>query len=109
MTRTVADAAAELQAIAGKDAEDPATDTAPATVPDYLTGLTATALQGKRIGVINNTNAQYVAAIAAVQALGATTVHDHRRRARPRRSTSSRRSSGATSTPTSAACPRARR
>ena len=74
MTRTVADAAAELQAIAGKDAEDPATDTAPAAVPDYLTGLTANALAGKRIGVINNTNAQYVAAVAAVQALGATTV-----------------------------------
>ena len=74
MTRTVADAAAELQAIAGKDAEDPATDTAPAAVPNYLAGLTPDALQGKRIGVINNTNAQYVAAIAAVQALGATTV-----------------------------------
>src|SRR6201999_3024235 len=44
------------------------------TVPDYLAGLTTTALQGKRIGVINNTNAQYVAAIAVVQALGATTV-----------------------------------
>ena len=74
MTRTVADAAAELQAIAGKDPEDPATDTAPAAVPDYLAGLDADALAGKRIGVINNTNAQYVAAIAAVQALGATTV-----------------------------------
>ncbi len=29
MTRTVADAAAELQAIAGTDPEDPATDGAP--------------------------------------------------------------------------------
>ncbi len=29
---------------------------------------------GKRIGVINNTNAQYTAAVAAIQALGATTV-----------------------------------
>ena len=47
---------------------------APATVPNYLAGLTATALNGKRIGVINNTNAQYQAAIAAIQALGATTV-----------------------------------
>ena len=74
MTRTVADAAAELQAIAGKDAEDPATANAPATVPNYLAGLSPTALAGKRIGVINNTNAQYVAAIAAIQALGATTV-----------------------------------
>ncbi|MDA0179593.1 amidase family protein [Solirubrobacter phytolaccae] len=74
MTRTVADAAAELGAIAGKDAQDPATDAAPATVPDYLGALKADALAGKRIGVITNTNAQYVAAIAAVQALGATTV-----------------------------------
>ena len=39
MTRTVADAAAELGAIAGKDPEDPATDSAPATVPNYLAGL----------------------------------------------------------------------
>ena len=74
MTRTVADAAAELGAIAGKDPEDPATDSAPATVPNYLAALSTTALAGKRIGVIANTNAQYVAAVAAVQALGATTV-----------------------------------
>src|SRR6478735_2167059 len=73
MTRTVADAAAELHAIAGPDPEDPATDGAP-PVPDYLAGLKPDALAGKRIGVINNTGAQYVAAIAAVQALGATTV-----------------------------------
>ena len=86
MTRTVADAAAELGAIAGKDPEDPATATAPDTVPNYLAGLSPTALQGKRIGVINNTNAQYVAAIAAIQALGATTVRSRRR---PRRSSSS--------------------
>ena len=59
MTRTVADAAAELGAIAGKDPEDPATDSAPATVPDYLAGLKPDALAGKRIGVITNTNAQY--------------------------------------------------
>ena len=74
MTRTVADAAAELGAIAGKDPEDPATVTAPDTVPNYLAGLSPTALAGKRIGVINNNNAQYTAAVAAIQALGATTV-----------------------------------
>ncbi|MBE2320459.1 amidase [Solirubrobacter sp. CPCC 204708] len=74
MTRSVADAAAELGAIAGKDPEDPATEAAPDTVPDYLAALDPQALAGKRIGVINNTNAQYVAAVAAVQALGATTV-----------------------------------
>ena len=74
ITRTVADAAAELQAIAGKDPDDAATNGAPATVPDYLSGLKPDALNGKRIGIISNTNAQYVAAIAAIQALGATTV-----------------------------------
>ena len=81
MTRTVADAAAELGAIAGKDPEDPATDGAPATVPDYVAALSTTALAGKRIGVVSmqttpptQTNAQYLAAVAAVQALGATTV-----------------------------------
>src|SRR4051794_1332247 len=76
ITRTVADAAAELQAIAGKDPDDPATDSAPATVPDYLAGLTTTALQGKRIGILTtgNLSAQYIAAVAAIQALGATTV-----------------------------------
>ena len=73
MTRTVADAAAELQAIAGPDPEDPVTAGAP-TAPDYLSGLKPDALAGKRIGVITSTNAQYVAAVAAVQALGATTV-----------------------------------
>src|SRR4051794_12911688 len=50
--RTVADAAAELQAIAGKDPDDPATAGAPAAVPDYLSGLSTTALQGKRIGIV---------------------------------------------------------
>jgi amidase len=76
IARTVADAAAELQSIAGKDPEDPATDSAPATVPDYLAGLTTTALAGKRIGVITTGNlpAQYIAAVAAIQAAGATTV-----------------------------------
>ena len=42
-------------------------------MPDYLAGLT-TRLDGRRIGVINSTNAQYVAAVAVVQSLGATTV-----------------------------------
>jgi Asp-tRNA(Asn)/Glu-tRNA(Gln) amidotransferase A subunit family amidase len=74
MTRTVADAAAELGAIAGKDPEDPATASAPNTVPDYLAGLKTDALAGKRIGVISSTNAQYQAAVATIQALGATTV-----------------------------------
>ena len=75
MTRTVADAAAELQAIAGKDPEDPATDRAPATVPNYLAGADhRPRWPASGSASINNTNAQYVAAVAAVQALGATTV-----------------------------------
>ena len=58
MTRTVADAAAELGAIAGKDPEDPAT----ATGARHRPGLPRRALRrrrspGKRIGVITNTNA----------------------------------------------------
>ena len=100
MTRTVADAAAELQAIAGKDPEDPATDSAPATVPNYVAALSTTALAGKRIGVVNNTNAQYLAAVAAVQALGATTVAITAPDRARTPGTSSRRSSSATSTPT---------
>src|SRR5690348_15467201 len=74
MTRTVADAAAELGAIAGKDADDPVTLTQPDTVPDYLGALSTTALQGKRIGIVSSTNAQYLAAVAAIQGLGAQTV-----------------------------------
>ncbi len=109
MTRTVADAAAELGAIAGKDPEDPATATPPDTVPDYLAGLKPDALAGKRIGVITSNNAQYQAAITAIQALGATTVHDHRADRAEHRARSCSRSSSATSRRTSAACPRTRR
>jgi amidase len=74
IARTVADAAAELQAIAGKDPDDPATARAPDTVPNYTSGLTTTALQGKRCGIVTSTNAQYQAAVTAIQGLGATTV-----------------------------------
>jgi Asp-tRNA(Asn)/Glu-tRNA(Gln) amidotransferase A subunit family amidase len=73
MVRTVADAAAELAAIAGADPEDPATVGQP-PVPDYLAALSADALDGARLGVINNTNENYQAAVAAVQAAGAETV-----------------------------------
>jgi Asp-tRNA(Asn)/Glu-tRNA(Gln) amidotransferase A subunit family amidase len=74
MTQTVYDAAAELGAIAGKDAEDPATADAPDSVPDYVAALSAQALDGTRIGVISSTNETYQAAVATVQRLGATTV-----------------------------------
>lgn len=74
MTRTVADAAAELQAIAGKDPEDAKTAGAPDAVPDYLGALDADALRGKRIGVMSSSDANYVAARTALQDAGATVV-----------------------------------
>jgi amidase len=52
MTRTVADAAALLSAIAGVDARDPATrDAAPHVAPDYTKFLDPNGLRGKRIGI----------------------------------------------------------
>jgi Asp-tRNA(Asn)/Glu-tRNA(Gln) amidotransferase A subunit family amidase len=73
LAQTVEDAALALQAVAGPDGADPATAGAP-PVPDYLAGLVPTALAGKRVAVINSTTNPYPAAVAAIQALGATTV-----------------------------------
>jgi Asp-tRNA(Asn)/Glu-tRNA(Gln) amidotransferase A subunit family amidase len=67
------DAALALQTIAGPDAADDATSGAPVS-PDYLTGLVTTALAGKRVAVIDFTTEPYPTAVAAIQALGATTV-----------------------------------
>jgi amidase len=82
ITRTVYDAALQLQAIAGTDAADPATAGAPA-VPNYLSGLSTTALNGKKVAVLNApavTGPPALAAAAtpaetvlALQAAGATT------------------------------------
>ena len=75
MTRGVYDAAMELQAIAGPDPDDDATDTQPPVLPDFVGGLSATALSGKRIGVLANTGVpNYQAAVTVIQGLGATTV-----------------------------------
>jgi len=53
MTRSVADAAALLTAIAGRDESDPATATMPGrAVYDYTSRLNADALRGARIGVL---------------------------------------------------------
>ncbi len=71
--RTVRDVAAGLQAVAGTDPADPATAGQP-PVSDYLAALSPTALPGKRIAVVSSTDANYNAAVAAVQAAGATTV-----------------------------------
>ncbi len=73
ITRTVWDAAAALEALAGRDPDDDATSGAP-TSPDYLSGLSPTALSGKRVAVIESSSVPYQGAVAAIQALGATTV-----------------------------------
>jgi amidase len=51
MCRSVHDAALVLHAIAGRDASDRATTSAPGTIPAYAAGLTRIALKGARIGV----------------------------------------------------------
>ena len=64
ITRTLADAVAILQVIAGPDADDPVTvadseparqfapGARPATIPDYSQSLRTDGLQGKRIGIL---------------------------------------------------------
>ena len=52
--RTVTDAAILLTAMAGTDEADPVTASGPGGVPDYAAGLSADALDGKRIGVLRN-------------------------------------------------------
>jgi Asp-tRNA(Asn)/Glu-tRNA(Gln) amidotransferase A subunit family amidase len=72
ITRTVYDAAAQLNVLAGQDADDPATVGTPAA-PDYTAGLSPSALNGKRVAVISSTAAPYPAALEAITGLGATT------------------------------------
>jgi len=52
MTRSVADAALLLGAIAGTDPADPATSEADARIADYTAGLRSASLAGLRIGVL---------------------------------------------------------
>jgi amidase len=75
ITRTVRDAAAVLQAIAGPDPDDDATAGAPAP-PNYSAALSPSALSGKRVGVVAvAANVEvYPGAVSAIQGLGATTV-----------------------------------
>ncbi|HEY4099010.1 MAG TPA: amidase family protein, partial [Baekduia sp.] len=75
IARTVYDAAAELQAMAGHDPDDSATAGAPIPT-DYLAGLTATALSGKKVAVVTGvgaTAAPYPSAVTTVTGLGAST------------------------------------
>ncbi len=80
MTRTVADAAALLTALAGTDPADEATAEADQRKSDYLRALDADGLRGARIGVLRNANTEsrllalYDAAIAVLRARGAEIV-----------------------------------
>lgn len=81
MTRTVTDAAMLLTAIAAVDAADPAGAAATGHLPDYLAGLKAEALAGKRFGVLRqamgyhpDVDATMERAIATMKAAGATVI-----------------------------------
>lgn len=87
MTRSVADAAAVLSVIAGKDPNDNFTLAQPATVPDFTKALNKNALKGKRIGVprrvfLNDSitgndpfvGSTFEAALDIIRSLGATIV-----------------------------------
>ena len=81
MARSVADAVALLNAIAGADARDPASKAAQSHVTDYSKYLDANALKGARIGVVRKlagfspeVDAIFAANIAALKAAGATIV-----------------------------------
>jgi amidase len=81
MTRTVADAAAMLSAIAGSDPADPMTREADAHKSDYLAALRPDALQGVRIGVLRMTQVRspqtdqvFDHALDALRAAGAVLV-----------------------------------
>lgn len=81
MTRTVADAAAVLQVIAGSDPADPATAEADAKKADYLGALDRDALKGARIGVWHGFKGRHAAldeafeaALADLKAAGAELV-----------------------------------
>lgn len=82
MTRTVADAAVLLGAMAGVDADDPAGPAAEGHVPaDYTAFLDADGLRGKRIGVLRQAmgyhpgvDAMTEASIEALKAAGAEVI-----------------------------------
>ncbi len=82
MTRTVADAAVLLTAMAGSDTRDPATALADQKKADYTQFLNRSGLQGKRVGVVRGqltSSGELVAALvesqlAVLKAQGATLV-----------------------------------
>jgi amidase len=81
MARTVRDAAAMMNAMAGSDPADPGTRDADAHKTDYLVGLKPDALQGVRVGVLRltagrspQTDAIYENALTALKKAGAVLV-----------------------------------
>src|SRR3546814_15601644 len=79
MTLTVRDTARVLTAMAGTDPADPATAEADALKTDYVTTLSTTALEGKRIGVMGfadgfGTDAPFEEALSALRREGAILV-----------------------------------
>jgi amidase len=82
ITKTVADAAAELTAMTGADPLDPATAANPLAGHDFTRDLKTSALKGVRIGVVasqvpaagTDNRTLWDAALAALQAQGATLV-----------------------------------
>jgi amidase len=81
MTRSVADAAAMLNAIAGSDPADPMTHDADAHKVDYLASLRPDALAGVRLGVLRMTQGRspqtdqvFEAALEALRKAGAVLV-----------------------------------
>ena len=74
MTRTVADAALVLDAIAGVDPRDAATSRIPSKLPGYAAGLSAATLKGARLGVVRRlVDASWNQAPVAREALAALT------------------------------------
>jgi len=82
MTKTVADAAAQLTAMTGADPLDPATTANPLVGHDFTRDLSKSALKGARIGVVasqvpaagTDNRTLWDASLTALQAQGATLV-----------------------------------
>jgi amidase len=81
MTRSVADAAILLTAMAGSDPADPATAEADGHRTDYLAALEGASLAGKRLGVLaycsklaTSVDAVFAGAVATLKAAGAEVI-----------------------------------
>jgi amidase len=77
--QTVTDVADALQAMAGPDGHDPATEHQPSPVPNYTAGLSKSALEGAQISVLSTaaapgSNAPYPTVVSELGTLGATPV-----------------------------------